>query len=62
MAILSSSIPPFVLFSFVGGVLGRFGTWYLRVFSVVIQHIHSYEHYRALYLPTFAAYHASSHR
>ena len=28
---------------------------YLRVFPVVIQHIHSYEHD----LPTFAAYHAS---
>ena len=38
------------------GVLGRFGTWYLRVFPVVIQHIHSYEHDPH----TFAAYHASS--
>ena len=37
------------------GVLGRFGTWYLRVFPVVIQHIHSYEHDPH----TYAAYHAS---
>ena len=33
------------------GVLGRFGTWYLRVFPVVIQHIHSYEHQRPRSLP-----------
>ena len=35
--------------------LGRFGTWYLRVFPVVVQHVPQFKHD----LRTFAAYFAS---